>query len=68
MIVNRGGTRSSKSYSLAQLAVLFLMTGKVSPDVELDSGTWSIVRKTMPSLRSTVMRDFREIVSEAGLW
>ena len=53
----RGGTRSSKSYSLTQLAVLFLVTGQVGENY-YKRGSFAIVRSTFPVLRSTVMRDF----------
>lgn len=68
IVVNRGGTRSSKSYSLAQLAVLFLFTGYVNPDTRLQSGTWSIVRKTLPALKASVLRDFEDILHDKQLY
>jgi len=48
--VNQGGTGSSKSYSIAQLftTLPLEMTGKV----------FSVVRKSMPTLRATAMKDF----------
>lgn len=53
-VVNQGGTGSSKSYSLAQLFTTLPMevTGKV----------FSVVRKSMPTLRATAMRDFLNIL------
>ena len=68
IVINRGGTRSSKSYSLAQLAVLFLVTGYVKPGVRIASGVWSVVRKTLPALKASVLRDFDEILHEKGLY
>jgi len=58
--VNQGGTRSSKTYSLAQMFIVKLMehTGKVL----------TICRKTMPSLKGTVMRDFFEILHKHDLY
>lgn len=60
IIVNQGGTGSSKTYSLAQLFVIKALedTGKV----------YSIVRKSMPSLRATAMRDFFTILRENNLY
>lgn len=58
--VNRGGTRSSKTYSLAQLFIMELFTG--------EGKTLSIVRKTFAALRDTVMRDVLEILEEHGLY
>lgn len=60
IIVNQGGTGSSKTYSLAQLFMTTALekTGKV----------FSVVRKNMPSLRATAMRDFINILQEQGLY
>lgn len=58
--LNRGGTRSSKTYSLVQLAFMWLISdwpGKV----------WSITRKTFPALRATGYRDFLEILDRAEM-
>jgi len=60
IIVNQGGTGSSKTYSLAQL---FIMLG-----LETTGFVFSIVRKSMPSLRATAMRDFFNILMELGLY
>ena len=53
-IINEGGSRSSKTYSLCQMVIVYCLQhpGKVV----------SIVRKTFPALRATVMRDFFEIM------
>jgi phage terminase large subunit len=66
--INRGGTRSSKTYSLCQLAVHWLFTGEVSPEKFIDKGVWSIVRKTLPALRATAYRDIIEILADHGLY
>ncbi len=59
-IINQGGSRSSKTYSLCQLIIVYCIQnpGKVV----------SIVRKTFPALRATVMRDFFEIMKEADIY
>ena len=59
-IVNQGGTRSSKTYSIAQMWVILLMQ-------ETDA-ILTITRKTMPSLRSSVMRDFFEVLKSSDLY
>ena len=65
IVVNRGGTRSSKSYSLAQLAAIWLISGKLQKnDTEDTKGVWTILRKTLPALKATAMRDFIEILTE----
>ena len=59
-IINEGGSRSSKTYSLCQLMVIYCLqnSGKVV----------SIIRKTFPALRATVLRDFIEILKEMGIY
>lgn len=59
-IVHQGGTRSSKTYSIAQGFVIQLLKETDAP--------LTIVRKTMPSLRTSVMRDFFEILTTSELY
>lgn len=59
-IVNEGGSRSSKTYSLCQLIIIYALE---NPDKVI-----SIVRKTFPSLRATVMRDFFEVLDNMDLY
>lgn len=61
IVINQGGSRSSKTYSLVQMIALsycFEHTGKVI----------SIVRKTLPSLKQTVIRDFIEVLETYDLY
>lgn len=58
-IVNQGGSRSSKTYSLCQLLLYLGICAPISI---------SVVRKSLPSLRSSVMRDFFEILKEHKLY
>ena len=58
--VNQGGTRSSKTYSLCQLVIVYCLQNP--------GKTVSIVRKSFPALRATVMRDFFEILQNLGLY
>ena len=60
IIVNQGGTRSGKTYSLLQLLIVlsFQTKGKV----------YTIVRKSLPSLKMTAYRDFFEILNNLGLY
>lgn len=60
IIALQGGTRSGKTYSALRRLIHF--------GVKWSGATISIVRETMPSLRSTAMRDFFEILSNAGLY
>lgn len=60
IVINRGGTRSSKTRSIAQISLLWLMTGQVTKYLNIPSGVWSTVRKYSTTLDSTVIRDFEE--------
>ena len=59
-VVLEGGARSSKTWSIAQYFILTLLqtTGKIL----------TIARKTFPSLRASVMRDFFEILDRFGIY
>jgi len=59
-IINEGGSRSSKTYSLCQLVILHA--------IQHPKQTISIVRKTFPSLRATVYRDFVEVLQDMKLY
>ena len=61
VILLRGGARSSKSFSLAQIAYLWLMSGMFGPKC-ISEGPFSIVRATFPALRATVLKDFEHIL------
>lgn len=60
IVINEGGTGSSKTISLAQLFALILIKER---NVQL-----TITRKTFPSLRATSMRDFLNILKEMGAY
>lgn len=66
--VNRGGTRSSKTRSIAQLSILWLFTGQISRNRTIDKGVWSTVRKFSTTLDATVIRDFEEELDKQGLY
>ena len=59
-IINEGGSRSSKTYSLCQLLISLCIS---KPRL-----TVSIVRKTFPSLRATVYRDMVEILQNLEIY
>jgi len=61
----RGGTRSTKSFSLTQLAVRWLMYGKVG-SMDIPTGDFFILRESFPALRRTVLKDFITILSREG--
>lgn len=66
--VNRGGTRSSKTRSIAQISVLWLFTGQISRNRNIPKGVWSTVRKYSTTLDATVIRDFEEELEKQELY
>lgn len=60
IVVNQGGTRSSKTYSIAQLFLVLLLTKR--------NTIFTVTRKTLPALRATAMRDFFGIMKEEGIY
>ena len=67
IVINRGGTRAGKTYSICQILVNWLITGTLRKNTVLKQGLASVVRKTLPALKSTAERDFIEILSNTGL-
>jgi phage terminase large subunit len=59
-VVNTGGSRSSKSWSLLQMIVVYCISNPRK--------TVSIVRKSFPSLKKTVMKDFFSILKENDIY
>lgn len=59
-IINQGGTRSSKTYSIAQIFItlLYQESGQV----------FTIVRKTLPALKFSAMKDFFDIMKDAEIY
>ena len=57
--IHYGGTRSGKSYALLQWIIVKCLEGK--EDVV-------IVRKTIPSLKRTIVKDFEDIMTGLELW
>ena len=58
-LINQGGSRSSKSYSILQIIIALCLKDKISV---------SIVRQSFPSLRASIMRDFFEILKDLDLY
>jgi len=56
----QGGTRSGKSYSALQWLLVRALT---EPNIVI-----SIVRKSFPSMRVSIMRDFVGILKELNIW
>lgn len=56
IVVNEGGSRSSKTYSIAQVFFLKML--------EEENILISVVRKTTPALKATVYKDFLNVLRE----
>jgi phage terminase large subunit len=54
-----GGTRSGKTYAILQYVIVKAIENKE---------TITIVRKTIPSLKRTVIKDFKDILQGLNLW
>ena len=59
IIINQGGTRSSKTYSILQLILLIAENAKENKII-------SIVSRTLPHLKMGAMRDFDNVLLSAG--
>lgn len=59
-LIHCGGARSSKSFSILQSLIIHSLN---NPGL-----ITSIVRKTLPSLRHTILRDFKELMDKMGIW
>jgi phage terminase large subunit len=60
IVVNQGGSRSGKTYSILQMLIVIAMQEK--------GKVFSIVRKSLPSLKMTAYRDFFEILRAMELY
>ena len=67
IVIDRGGTRSSKTRSIAQISLLWLLTGQVTETLFIPVGVWSTARKFRTTLDATVMRDFEEEIEKQGV-
>lgn len=61
IVVNQGGTRSGKTYSILQFLIIDCLESSTPK-------TYSIVRKTFPALKATVLKDFISILDSIGLY
>jgi phage terminase large subunit len=66
IVINRGGTRSSKTWSLNQLCALWLISGNYGNGMYVSEGVWTTVRKYRTNLDGTVIRDFEDILKAEG--
>jgi phage terminase large subunit len=61
IIVEQGGTRSGKTYNILLWIIFFYCT-------QNDNKTVTICRKSFPSLRASVMRDFLNILKQYKIY
>ena len=54
-----GGTRSGKTYAIIQFLIVEALQNQLAI---------TIVRKTIPSLKKTVMKDFKDILLSLNIW
>ena len=59
-VINQGGSRSSKTYSLCQLIIIYCIQ---NPKTKV-----SIVRKSFPALSGSVMKDFFEVLDNMEIY
>ena len=57
--IHYGGTRSGKSYALLQWCIVQCLTDKEEV---------TIVRKTIPSLKRTILKDYKDVMISLGIW
>lgn len=65
-VINRGSTRSSKSYSICQQLFIWLLTGQITQKKYILKGVASVVRKFGATLERTILRDFKEVIENFG--
>ena len=61
IVVEQGGTRSGKTYNIILWIIFYYCTNNTGKTI-------TIARKTFPAVRSSVMRDFLEILKGADLY
>ena len=57
--VHVGGSRSGKSWAILQWVIVQALS---------DKKTITIIRKTVPSLKRTIIKDFKDIMMSLGIW
>ena len=59
-VSEQGSSRSGKSWANMQWLI--------KQCVDVEGTTVSVVRKTMPAIKRSIYRDFKEIMTQVGLW
>lgn len=68
IVINRGGTRSSKTYSICQQIARWLLSGYFRENLTLKDGICRIVRKYSATIDKTVLLDFEEVLNAMDCW
>ena len=67
MILSRGGSSSTKTYSKCQLLANWLVTGQLRKNQSIPKGIASVVRKQSTRVNKSVLRDFKNILAGTRL-
>lgn len=68
IVINRGGTRSTKTVSMCQLIGLWLLEGRLHPDQAPDTaGTFTIFRRYAADIERTVLNDWYMALDQLGI-
>lgn len=59
-IINQGGTRSSKTYSIVQLLIYYCLTNA--------NKNVSVIRQSLPTIKGSVLKDFIEVMNDLKLY
>lgn len=68
IIIQRGGTRSTKTHSTLQMLTNWLFTGDIRHGQKISSGVATVVRKVGASLKGSVIRDMENIMKKKGIY
>lgn len=68
IIVHRGSTRSSKTWSVCQQLAIWLMTAQIRKGHYIQDGAATVVRKHQTTLRKTVEKDFIDVLVDMGVY
>lgn len=68
IVVHRGSTRSSKTWSVCQQLAIWLMTGQIRKGHHIPEGAATVVRKHQTTLRKTVEKDFIDVLVDMGVY
>ena len=68
ILIQRGGTRSSKTHSSLQMLMNWLFTGDIRHGQRIPKGVATVVRKVGTSLKGSVIRDMENMMKGKGIY